>query len=374
MPGAKQVISADRAPTGPFSPAVRAGGFVYLSGAVATDDTGRLVGDTAAEQTAVVLQRISTLLEAAGSTLAQTAAVSVYLRRAADFAAMNDVYRSFWPDDPPTRTTVIADLAVPGALVEIAAVAVPAGGDRRIVRPDGWLPPPNPYSYAIRSGSTLFLSGLVPRRVRDNSSAQGEVSAQMDVILANAAEVLAAGGLTLDDVVRARVYLRDLAALRDVNAAYRTRFPGRPPVRTTVRVELTRPEFSVEMTLLAVAGPKQAIETTRPNPNLSAAIRAGDHLFVSGLLGATERTADDAAAQTHEALSRLDRLLEAGGFSRTDVVDAVVYLSDVAHYGPMNNAYRAFFGRSFPARATLGCGLVNPDGLVEIMATAVAGE
>ena len=40
----------------------------------------------------------------------------------------------------------------------------------------------------------------------------------------------------------------------------------------------------------------------------------------------------------------------------------------------MNDAYRAFFGRSFPARATLGCGLVNPDGLVEIMATAVAGE
>jgi len=374
MPGAKYLISADRERTGPFTPAVRAGGFVYVSGAVANDDSGRLTGGTAAEQTSVVLQRIGTLLEAAGSSLAQTLAVTVYLRRASDFAAMNEAYRAFWPVDPPTRTTVIADLVVPDALVEIAAVAAPAGGERRIVQPDGWLPSPNPYSYAIRSGRTLFLSGLVPRRVRDNSTAQGEVSAQMDVILANAAEVLAAGGMSLDDVVRVRAYLRDLSALREVNTAYRTRFPGRPPVRTTVRVELTRPEFSVEMTLLAVAGAKQPLETTRPNPNLSAAIRTDDHLFVSGLLGATERTADDAAAQTHEALSRLDRILEAGGFSRTDVVDVVVYLSDVAHYGPMNDAYRAFFGRSFPARATLGCGLVNPDGLVEIMATAVAGE
>ena len=82
---------------------------------------------------------------------------------------MNEAYRTFWPKDPPTRTTVITGLVRPEALVEISMIAAPNGADREVILPKDWKPSPNPYSYAIRSGDTLFLSGLVPRRGRDNT-------------------------------------------------------------------------------------------------------------------------------------------------------------------------------------------------------------
>ena len=78
------------------------------------------------------------------------------------------------------------------------------------------------------------------------------------------------------------------------------------------------------------------------------------------------------AAQTTETLARIERALAAAGCSRGDVVDSLVYLPDLAGYPAMNDAYRAFFGDRFPARATVRSGLFAPDGLVEIMMTAAA--
>ena len=369
----RQIVSTSPAAQGPFSAAVRAGGFIYLSGALATGGDGRIEGETIGEQTANVLRTLEATLAAAGSSLDRAVAATVYLRRAEDFAAMNEVYRTFWPADPPTRTTVVAGLAIADALVEIALVAVLSGAERTAVHPAGWPRSPNPYSYAIRSGDTLYLSGLVPRSGRDHAAVTGDMRTQVDAIMANAAEILQAGGLSLDDVVSTRVYLADVAGFHEMNTAYRARFGARPPARATVVAGLTRPEFAVEMTFVAVAGSKRAVDAGgRHNPNLSAAVHAGDRLFLSGTLGATAATSGDTAAQAHEALARLDRTLTAAGFSRGDVVDATVYLTDLSKYGAMNEVYRAFFGaKGFPARVTLGCGLVNPEGLVEIMMTAV---
>src|SRR5207253_1760756 len=107
------------------------------------------------------------------------------------------------------------------------------------------------------------------------------------------------------------------------------------------------------------------------NLNLSPAIRAGHTVYVSGVLGNTPATAGSVAAQTRETLSRIASTLAAAGASAADVVESIVYLTDVNAFDEMNAAYREFFGAEFPARATVGTGLVAPDGLVEIMMTAV---
>jgi len=367
-----RTISIGPPPIGPYSVAVRAGGLIYVSGTLATGDDGRITGRTAGEQTSAVLTRIQGVLEAAGSSLANAVSVMVYLRRADDFAAMNEVYRTFWSADPPTRTTVVSDLVLDEALVEISLVATPSGAERVVVQPPDWLRSPNPYSYAIRSGDTLFLSGLVARDGRDNSTVEGDVTAQLGVIMNNGRAILAAAGLTFEDVVSARVFLVDAADFQAMNEAYRAHFPSRPPARATVRTALPNPQYRVEVTMTAVAGPKRAISGEgRPNPNLSAAIQAGQRLFVSGMLGVSDATRGDAAAQTRETLARIDRTLTSAGFGRGDVVDGVVYLTDLANYAAMNEAYRAFFGQGFPSRATVGTGLMSPDGLVEIMVAAV---
>lgn len=371
---AKQIINAGPAPVGPYSPAVSAGGFIYLSGTLAQDDRGAIVGkgDIAA-QTRRVIERMRDLLAAAGSSLDHVVAVTVYLKSAGDFAAMNDVYRTYWRANPPTRTTVVAGFVLADALVEMSMIAVPNGAPREVVHPQGWMTSPNPYSYAIRAGDTLFLSGLVSRNGRDNSVVSGDIDVQTRTVMTNAGELLKAAGMSFANVVSARVFLPDTSVFGRMNEVYRGYFDGvPPPARATVRAGLAGSQYNVEITMIASSAARSAVSAGRPaNPNLSHAIRAGNRLYVSGMLGNTPETKGDVAAQTRETLQRIGQTLEAGGYGPQDVVDSLVYLTDVRNFGAMNEVYRGFFARDFPARATVESGLVAADGLVEIMVTAV---
>src|SRR5947207_11501505 len=95
-------------------------------------------GPDIAKQTATTLARLDERLRAERSSLADAVAVTVYLRKAADFAAMNDVYKQAWTAHPPTRTTIVVDLLTKDALVEMSAGAVTSGGERRRVHPSQW--------------------------------------------------------------------------------------------------------------------------------------------------------------------------------------------------------------------------------------------
>src|SRR5215213_3230886 len=114
--------------------------FVFVPATAAAD-----AGPDLAKQTTVALARIDERLRAEQASLADAVVITIYLRKAADFGAMNDAYRQAWTRTPPTRTTVVTPLLTPGALVEIAAVAVRSGGDRRAIHPASWMSSPNPY-------------------------------------------------------------------------------------------------------------------------------------------------------------------------------------------------------------------------------------
>jgi len=375
----KQIVRVGPDLNLPFSPAVKAGAFIYLSGALATDDTGKFAGGDIKAQTKRVLDNLARVLKAAGSKLENAASATVFLKKAADFQAMNEVYRGYWPKDPPVRTTVVANLANPEALIEISMVAVPDGGERQVVHPAGWLKSPSPYSYGIRSGDTMYLAGLISRNGKDNSVVPGDMKVQTKTVMENAGEILKAAGMTYGDVASSRVYITDTALFQDMNATYRTYFPKDPPARATVKTGLMSPEALVEITLLAVkGGVREAINPpnadgspAQPNPNLSSAIRIGNRLFLSGMLGNDASNKGDANAQTRATLARIGRTLKAAGFDWKDVVDGAVYLTDIRDYSAMNVAYREIFSADFPARVTAETGLVSADALVEIMFIAV---
>ena len=280
----KTIVTVGTAPIAPYSHAVRSGGLIYLSGVLAQDASGEIVAKGDAKgQTKAVLERLRTVLTAAGSSLEQVVSVTVYLKSAGDFAAMNEVYSGFWTKDPPTRTTVVADFVRPDALVEISMIAVPAGAERTVIHPASWIKSPNPYSYAIRTGDTVFLSGLVSRNGRDNAVVTGDINAQTAVVLDNATELLKAAGMTLENVVSARIYLPDGASFQQMNAIYRKYFTSAPPARATVVAGLAGSQYAVEVTLVASSSPRRVIDDGRPsNPNLSAAIRAGDRVYCVG--------------------------------------------------------------------------------------------
>src|SRR5262245_59161145 len=103
----KQIITTGGNPNLPFSPAVKAGGLVYVAGAIGTTPSGSIAKGNIKAQTKQTLDSIAATLKAGGSSLANAASVIVYLRNAADFAAMNEVYSTYFPKDPPARTTVV---------------------------------------------------------------------------------------------------------------------------------------------------------------------------------------------------------------------------------------------------------------------------
>jgi len=371
---ARATLNVGTPPSAPYSHVVSARGLIYLSGVLA-DGPGRQIlhKGNVAGQTRVVIERLRERLEAAGSSLAQVVSVMVYLKSAADFATMNEAFRAYWPSDPPTRTTVIANLVLPDALVEMTMVAVPNGGERQVIHPSGWQRSPSPYSYAIQAADVVFLSGLIARNGKDNSVVAGDITTQTRAVLDNAAEILAAAGRSLSDVVSARVYLPDASTFEPMNTEYRRSFSSAPPVRATVRAGLASAPYLVEMTFIASAGPRTIVDPGgAPNPNLSTAIVSGGRVYLSGMLGNRTDTAGEVGKQTKETLARIDRALQTAGCTRSDIVDSLVYLTDVAAFPEMNDAYRAYFGASaLPARATVESGLFASDGLVEIMMTAV---
>ena len=113
-------------PKGPYSPAVRAGNLVFVSGQVPRDPiSGALAGDDVATQTRQTLSNLQRVLEQSGATLADVVSVTVYLAHADDWGAMNAVYSERFHAPYPSRTTVGAELR--GILVEISAIAYVAG-------------------------------------------------------------------------------------------------------------------------------------------------------------------------------------------------------------------------------------------------------
>ena len=123
----REVISTDAGPKaiGPYSQAIKANGFVFVSGQVPFDPaTQQLVVGDIAVQTDRVLQNLSGILKAAGSSLDKAVKVGVFLKNISDFAAMNEVYGRYFTQAPPARATVEVARLPKDVLVEIDVIAL----------------------------------------------------------------------------------------------------------------------------------------------------------------------------------------------------------------------------------------------------------
>jgi 2-iminobutanoate/2-iminopropanoate deaminase len=125
----KTAVRTEEAPApfqgAPYSQAIRAGDFVFVSGQLALrPDHAEIVGDSIGEQTEQVLANLRAILEAAGSGLDRLVKTTVYLADLGDFAGMNEVYARHVGEVPPARATIEVSALPSGAKVEIEAVAI----------------------------------------------------------------------------------------------------------------------------------------------------------------------------------------------------------------------------------------------------------
>lgn len=123
----KQVITTDRGPKaiGPYSQAIQANGFIFISGQIAFDPaTGAIVDGDIRAQTERVLENLKGIVEAAGSSLDRVVKTSVFLKDMNDFAAMNETYGRYFPSNPPARATVEVARLPRDVRVEIELIAL----------------------------------------------------------------------------------------------------------------------------------------------------------------------------------------------------------------------------------------------------------
>ncbi|TKJ41133.1 reactive intermediate/imine deaminase [candidate division LCP-89 bacterium B3_LCP] len=124
----RRVVSTDKAPAaiGPYSQGIIAEGtLVFTAGQIPIDPvSGEVAGDDIVSQTKRAIQNLDAVLEAAGSSLQNVVKTTVFLQDMDDFAAMNEVYASFFGEVPPARSAVEVAKLPKGVLVEIEAVAL----------------------------------------------------------------------------------------------------------------------------------------------------------------------------------------------------------------------------------------------------------
>ncbi|HEX8960727.1 MAG TPA: RidA family protein [Geobacteraceae bacterium] len=110
-----------------------------------------------------------------------------------------------------------------------------------------------PYSQAVKAGGFVFCSGQIPLDPATGELHGTDIREQTERVMENVAAVLAAAGLTFDDVVKSTIFLADLADFATVNEVYGMRFPSSPPARSTVEVQGLPRGARVEIEVIAQA-------------------------------------------------------------------------------------------------------------------------
>lgn len=258
----------------------KVGSWIFTSGLTATDYTAAVAGAAATNpkfpyygeaarlQTEYILRNLESVLAAGGATLADVVKAEVYLTDLCDFFRVDEVWKDFFPIDPPARTTVpVKDLGVPGLRVGINLIAFLPGADqvRRTIATDG---APHPLAHepqAVQAGPLLFFSQQmatdfvtgVPAEAKLNPNFPyygSQSAAQVNYIVKNVQAICEAAGTTSENLVRRRGFYTDFSEFFTSFATWGKAFPSAPPASTTVRVPspLLVPGCKVAIDLIAV--------------------------------------------------------------------------------------------------------------------------
>ena len=257
------------------TPAVRAGHLVFVSGQIASDDRTGLAaearidpafpyyGSSIKRQTRYILEKLGAKFKAAGTSLDHVVKAHVFHTDLRNFDAFDEVWREFFPTQPPCRATVgMGETLVPGCLVQVDLTATLPSAPAKVFASAAPRAPVN-YSEAMAVGDFVFAAGLMASDYKTGVPAEAsvdpafpfygsEIKRQTRYILKNFETVFAAAGTSLDNVIKAHVYLKNLRDFNGYDEVWKEFFPS-PPPRTTVGVpDLLVRDALVEIDLIAV--------------------------------------------------------------------------------------------------------------------------
>jgi len=312
-------------PIGPYNPGVSTDDYVYVSGQGARDAAGKLPA-TIEEQTRQCLNNVKDILAAAGLTPEHVVWSQVFLKNIKDHQAMNKVYSSFFPKDPPARS-VIAVSAMPGDTpVEIAVVAVRDLKQKKVITVAS---PAEPASNAIQSGDRVYLSGVLGLDAK--SVVPKEPRAQVQALVTQMRSVLSKAGLELRNMAYAHVYVDPAMPMKVLGDLLTEVLPSETALSVIQTTALPHGAH-VEISGIASKAAKRQGDCTT----------ISDTFYCAGVGGTIE-----------QALNRVKNNMALSNLTAARVVATNIFLDEITHFDAMNKIYAGFFGSWFPTRVTV---------------------
>lgn len=413
----KVITSNAPTPLANYSEGFRVGDFVFAAGQLASDyKTGippeatmaanfPYYGSEIKRQADYILKNLKMTFEAAGSSLDNVVKAQVFLRDLKLFNAFDEVWKQYFRSPPPRTTVGTTGLLVEDTLVEVDLIGyVPKKGlSARAIKSGAPQPLAN-YTEAIRVGDFVFAAGQLASDFKTGIPSEAKVDPafpyygsdikrQTHYILKNLKKTLKTAGTSLDNVVKAQVFMMDLKDFNGFDEVWREYFETPPPRTTVGTTGLLVKDTLVEIDVIAYVPRKglraRAIKSSAPQPlaNYNEAVRVGDLVFAAGQLASDFKTGippkakmdpafpyygSDIKLQTDYILKNLKKTFEAAGSSLDNVIKAQVFMMDLDDFNAFDEVWKQYF-KTAPARTTVGTtGLLVKDTLVEIDLIGVA--
>lgn len=379
------------------SPAIRYGDYLFVSGQMATDWVAARPADTrlphAGDETRAEVRRVFANLErivsAAGMSLDELARVDNYYGHRAvangHFAARDEFYPGT-PESKPASTAVGTD-AYPAEGSTYAIDAIGLRGERHGIFTDAVPTSPARLPMGVRCGPFAFLSGRMASDYRAGLAPEAlttaewmwmgsPIRAETEYILGMYREILASDGLSLSDVVKTEVFLRDPVDITQLDEVWAEWFPEDPPARSLFTIDdLAIPAARIEINVIALDPKAGLVRRTIAADDVPAplfhephAVQAGPLLFLSTCLAHDEQGLAPAARprpgfphigapgrlETELILDRVDRVCTAAGSSLGHVAKVQTHLRDLAQLDAVNEVFKRAFPDSPPAWNVVG--------------------
>ncbi|KEI69834.1 Rid family detoxifying hydrolase [Endozoicomonas elysicola] len=356
--------------------------------------TGKLVVGAVKEQVTQCLKNIKAIVESIDHVMDDAVKITVFLKDISDIAAVDEVYKTFFQSDLPTRTTVaVADLPMTDALVQIEALISNGEGTApqdpcaliKVSRNTENAPISSVSTQTVAFSHYNNLSAQLPIDPKTGELVAGGVKEQTEQCLNNIKAILESIDHVMDDVVKTTIFLKDIADIEAVSEVCAKFFPGYVPARTTVNVAALPMDALVQIDTAVSHGdgtPPQLVEDARlivieanntenaPKATYSHTVAFSHYNHISGQLPLDPKTGEIVAGgvsdQARQCLENIKAIVESVDHVMDDVVKINIQLKDVSDVGAVNDVYTTFFNSDLPARTIVGVSAIPMDALVQI--------
>ncbi|MEN2489654.1 Rid family hydrolase [Flavobacterium sp. B11] len=399
----KNSRNTENAPKSPFSTqTVAFSHYNNFSAQLPIDPkTGEIVSGDIKEQAKQCLTNIQAIVESIGHVMDDTVKLTVFLKSISDLEAVDEVYKRFFKNNLPTRTTVAVEaLPLEGALIQIDALISNGEGttpqkalDLIKVTRNTENAPKSIHAHNVAFSHYSNISAQLPIDPQSGKIVAGGVKEQTEQCLENIKAILESIGHVMNDVVKTTVFLKDISEAEAVNEVLAKFFPNYVPARTIVSASALPMDALVQIDTAVSHGdgtPPQLPEDARflvieanntenaPKVPYSHTVAYSHYNHISGQLPLVSENNQIVGSgikeQAAQCLNNIKAIVESIDHKMDDIVKINIQLKNIEDLDAVNEIYTSFFSGDLPARTVIGVSAIPVDALIQVDAVVSNSE